>query len=48
MHQLFHPGLVDGSFGDPELYVDFLDERRALLFDLGDVSALPPRADGSD
>ena len=43
MRQLFHPGLVNGEFGDPALYVDFLAERRALLFDLGEVSALPPR-----
>lgn len=39
----FHPHLVNGPFGDPALYVDFLHERRALLFDLGDIGALPPR-----
>jgi len=43
MHHLFEPRLVNDVFGDPGLYVDFRDERRALLFDLGDVSALPPR-----
>jgi ribonuclease Z len=43
MHTLFEPGLVNDSFGDPGLYVDFRDERRALLFDLGDITALPPR-----
>ena len=43
MRQLFHPSLVNDVFGDPLLYVDFEDERRALLFDLGDISALPPR-----
>ena len=43
MRPLFEPRLVNGAFGDPGLYVDFLDERRAVLFDLGDVSALPPR-----
>ena len=43
MHGLFEPHLVNDAFGDPGLYVDFRDERRALLFDLGDISALPPR-----
>lgn len=43
MRQLFHPSLVNDAFGDPVLYVDFEDERRALLFDLGDIGALPPR-----
>lgn len=39
----FHPSLVNGPFDDPAVYVDFLYERRALLFDLGDIRALPPR-----
>ena len=39
----FHPILVNGPFDDPAVYVDFLYERRALLFDLGDIRALPPR-----
>jgi ribonuclease Z len=43
MHHLFEPRLVNDAFGDPGLYVDFRDERRALLFDLGDIAALPPR-----
>jgi ribonuclease Z len=43
MRCLFEPRLVNPAFGDPGLYVDFRDERRALLFDLGDISALPPR-----
>jgi ribonuclease Z len=37
------PGLVNDPFGDPALYVDFLFERRALLFDLGDLHALAPK-----
>jgi ribonuclease Z len=43
MRRLFEPRLVNDPFGDPALYVDLRDERRALLFDLGDVSRLPPR-----
>lgn len=43
MSHLFEPRLVNGVFGDPGLYVDFRDERRALLFDVGDIRALPPR-----
>lgn len=43
MRPLFEPATVNDVFGDPGLYVDFRDERRALLFDLGDLSALPPR-----
>ncbi|QCP50744.1 ribonuclease Z [Trinickia violacea] len=43
MHALFEPSLVNDAFGDPGLYVDFRDERRALLFDLGDISRLLPR-----
>jgi ribonuclease Z len=43
MRQLFHPCLVNGGFGDPALHVDVGDERRALLFDIGDLGALPPR-----
>jgi ribonuclease Z len=35
--------LVNGRSGDPALYVETLFERRAILFDLGDISALPPR-----
>lgn len=44
MRCLFEPRLVNDAFGDPGLYLDFRDERRSLLFDLGDIAALAPRA----
>ena len=43
MRHLFEPSPVNDAFGDPGLYIDFRDERRALLIDLGDITALPPR-----
>jgi len=41
MKPIFHPRLVNEVFGDPGLQVQFLYEKRALLFDLGDISAIP-------
>lgn len=43
MTPLFHPQPVNDPLGDPAVYVDFLFARRALLFDLGDLAALPAR-----
>lgn len=34
---------MNGVFGDPALYIDFKFEKRALLFDLGDIAVLAPR-----
>ncbi len=43
MRPIFHAELVNGDTGDPALFVDILFAGRALLFDLGDLSALAPK-----
>ena len=43
MTPTFHPRLVNGRFGDPALFVEMLHRREALLFDMGDLSALSTR-----
>lgn len=43
MRPLLHPSLVNGRSGDPALYIETLFEQRAILFDLGDITALPSR-----
>jgi len=42
MEPIFHYKLLNDYFGDPCLYIRILRERRALLFDLGDISRLTP------
>lgn len=42
MRPLFHPQLVNGPFGDPALFVECLHQRRALLFDAGELCGFPP------
>lgn len=41
MKPILHPRLTNDVFGDPGLQVQFLYEKRALLFDLGDISSIP-------
>ena len=43
MKPLFHPRPVNGPFDDAALYLEFMFERRALMFDLGDITALSNR-----
>jgi ribonuclease Z len=40
MKPLFHPRLVNPPFDDPVLFIDFLYDKKAILFDLGDISRL--------
>nr|WP_317891853.1 hypothetical protein [uncultured Sphingomonas sp.] len=43
MTPLLRPSLVNGRFGDPAVFVEVAHERTALLFDMGDLSALSAR-----
>lgn len=43
MRPFLHPNLINGRTGDPALYIETLFEKQTVLFDLGDISNLPPR-----
>ncbi len=40
MKPLMHPFLINGPFDDPGFYIEIKWDRRALLFDLGDITSL--------
>jgi len=43
MKPIFHHKPVNGPFEDPAVFIRILRERRAILFDAGDVSRLSAR-----
>lgn len=43
MRPIYHAKLVNGVWGDPGVCIDLKFQRRALLFDIGDVQSLPTR-----
>ena len=43
MKSAFHPRLVNPPLEDPALFISFLFEKRALLFDMGDLHRLPAK-----
>ncbi len=43
MRPSLRPSLVNGRFGDPAVFVEIAHEREAVLFDMGDLSALSAR-----
>ncbi len=43
MRPSFHPRLINGPFDDPGLFIPFLFQNRAVIFDLGDIWSLPTK-----
>jgi ribonuclease Z len=43
MRPSLHPRLINGPFDDPGLYIAFIFEKHAILFDLGEIDSLSSR-----
>lgn len=43
MRPSLHPRLINDPFLDPGLYISFLFDKRAILFDLGELGGLTPK-----
>lgn len=43
MRPSLHPRLINGPFDDPGLYIAFIFEKNAILFDLGEIDSLSSR-----
>lgn len=41
MARLFHYRVINNAFGDPSVFLRLLREKRALLFDVGDIRKIP-------
>ncbi|MGD9159712.1 MAG: MBL fold metallo-hydrolase [Desulfobacteraceae bacterium] len=43
MKSSLHPRLINDPFSDPGVYIPFLYEKRAIMFDLGEINLLAPK-----
>ena len=43
MRPSFHPRLINRPFDDPGIFIPFLFEKRALIFDIGNINSLSTR-----
>jgi ribonuclease Z len=43
MGPAFHPRLINSPFDDPGLFIPFLFDNRAIIFDLGEIHSIPAK-----